>query len=230
MRNIIIKDTSISKSTLFAVLEQYKNFWKKYTDIDVEFIVEQRDFSQVPTTTASDGDVKPTYAFRQMLVDDIAKRHGKYGTDNIVMLVHEDNFFYKGIWGQNWSYVHGPVSFQLCRWDKDKSANSFGTLYHEQMHPVDAVIKEELGFEIDRLFSAGFDWDKHVVHGGRPNDKGRWGYEYINYKQNTDALEMVAPYLKRAFIKRLIKHKEAQLAFHIRIRDLLRRIRAFRRN
>lgn len=197
MRNVVIKDTKIDKNELLALLDEYSEFIEKNTGIVPEFYVEQRDFSQVPTTPDSDGDLKPTYAYRQALAKDVHSRYGDYGTDNIIMLVHEDNFLFKGIWGVNYSYSHFKYCFQLCRWDKDNPANSFGTLYHEQMHSFDAVILKETGINIAPEF--GYDWDVQVVHG-----KGNW--DYIRYQENTKALKKIAPRLKAAYKVRKDKH------------------------
>lgn len=223
MRNLIIKDSRINKDDLFELMEEYTAFWDQHADIDVTYLVEQKDFREVPTQTDSDGDIKPTVAYRKQLVKDAIKRHGTHAFDNIVMLVHEDNWYYKGIWGQNWSYIYGPVSFQLSRWDRDNPANTFGTLYHEQMHPVDAFIKKEVGVNINKDFHGA--WDKHVVHGGRPDEVGKHGFEYIRYKENTDALRQVSKLLKQAFLKRELKHKQQQLSLLLRLRDLALKLR-----
>lgn len=206
MRNLIIKDTKIDKDELFELIEKYQKFWNKHTGITPEFYIEQRDFTSVPTSPDNDGDLKPTYKYRQELATDVHKRYGDYGVDNIIMLVHEDNFLFKGIWGVNYSYRHYKYCFQLCRWDKDRQANSFGTLFHEQMHSLDALIKQETGFDIAPLF--GGDWDKYVVHGGRPDEVGKYDWDYINYQQNTDALQAIAKHLQNAYEVRKKKHQQ----------------------
>lgn len=215
MRNVIIKDTKINKDELLHLLDEYADFIEKHTGIVPEFYVEQRDFTQVPTVVDSDGDMKPTQAYIQMLCDDVRSRYGNDGTDNVVMLVHEDNFLYKGIWGQNWSFQHGTYSFQLCRWDKDNTANSFGTLNHEIMHSFDAVIKRETGKDINILFDG--DWDGQVVHG-----KGKW--EYVRYQENTKALKKIAVPLKEAYNIRKERHLAPYKAVQLRIINLLRSI------
>ena len=131
------------------------------------------------------------------------------------MLVHEDNFLFKGVWGVNWSYQHYKYSLQLVRWDKDSKANSFGTLYHEQMHSVDAVIEKELGKNIDPLFNG--DWDKYVVHGGRPDEEGKFSWDYIRYQENTDALILVKDDLKKAYQVRKEKHNKVLIKLMNRI-------------
>ena len=197
MRTVVKLDLKIDKDEALALLDEYSDFIEQHTGIKCEWYVERHDFSVVPTTPDSDGDLKPTYAYRQALTKDVYDRYGDYGCDNIVMWVHEDNFLFKGVWGVNWSNSHFKYSLQLCRWDKDNSANSFGTLYHEQMHSFDAVIKRELGIDIEPEF--GGDWDSQVVHG-----KGKW--DYVRYKENTVALMQIADRLKRAYAIRKDRH------------------------
>ena len=204
MRTLILKDTKIDKDELLAVLDDFSDFFEEHTGIECTFWVEQHDFSSVPTVPDSDGDLKPTHEYRKALNKAVHARYGDYGADNVVMLVHEDNFLFKGIWGQNWSYVYHKHSFQLVRYDRDNKFNTLGTLYHEFMHSFDRLIKEETGFNIDPLFEG--NWDKYVVHGGRPDEVGKYSWDYIKYQDNTDALRAIATHLKHAFDKRKEKH------------------------
>jgi len=200
MRSVILLDIKIDKDEALALLDDYSEFIEKHTGIKHEFWVERRDFSQVPTVVESDGDLKPSPKYRSGLVNEVHSRYGDDGTDNVVMWVHEDNFLYKGIWGQNWSYLYKTYSLQLCRWDKDNPANTFGTLYHEQMHSFDRVVLEEIGVDVNKLF--GYDWDAGAVHGA-----GDW--DYIGRKtgrENIEALEQIAPYLARAYAARKERH------------------------
>lgn len=200
MRSVILLDTKIEKDEALALLDDFGEFFEQHTGIKCEWYVERRDFSSVPTVPDNDGDLKPTKEYRKALETDVHNRYGDYGTDNIVMWVHEDNFLYKGVWGTNWSYNFFKYSFQLCRWDKDNPANTFGTLYHELMHSFDAVIKHELGVDIHPLFG---NWDRSVVHG----NSSEW--DYIGRRtgrENTKALEMIAVNLKAAYALRKEKH------------------------
>ena len=200
MRTLVKLDLKIDKDEALALLDDYADFIKEHTGIECEFYVERKDFSQVPTHVESDGDIKPTPAYRTALMKDVHNRYRDYGTDNVVMWVHEDNFLYKGIWGQNWSYIYHKFSLQLCRWDKDNSANTFGTLYHEQMHSFDRLVLEELNIDVNKLF--GYDWDAGAVHGA-----GDW--DYIGRgtgRENVPALKQIAPYVVSALAKRKGKH------------------------
>ena len=199
MRTVVVKDTKIPKDELLAMLDDYSDFMEEHTGIKPVFWVEQRDFSSVPTKVDDDGDMKPTNDYLKALSKDVESRYGEAGTDNVVMLVHEDNFLYRGIWGQNWSFSLGSYSLQLCRWDRDNVVNSFGTLYHEQSHSFDAVVKKETGIDINKTL--GFDWDRQV-HG-----KDGWDYiGRISGRENTKALKQVAPYLKKAYKVREERH------------------------
>lgn len=197
MRTVVKLDKLIDKDEALALLDEYGDFIEKYTGIKCEWYVERHDFSVVPTTPDSDGDLKPTYNYRQALAKDVHNRYGDYGTDNILVWVHEDNFLFKGVWGVNWSSSHYKYSLHLARWDKDNSANTFGTLYHEQMHSFDHVIKDEGLGDIEPEY--GGDWDGNVVH-------GKGDYKYIRYQENTTALKEIADRLSRAYKRRKDKH------------------------
>ena len=200
MRTLIQLDLKIDKDEALALLDDYADFIKEHTGIECEFYVERKDFSQVPTSPDSDGDLKPTRAYMKALEKEVHDRYRDYGTDNIIMWVHEDNFLFRGIWGSNFSYFYHKYSTQLCRWDKDNSANTFGTLYHEQMHSFDRLVLEELKIDVNKLF--GYDWDAGAVHGA-----GDW--DYIGRRtgrENTEALKQIAPYVMAALKKRKAKH------------------------
>ena len=201
MRTVAIIDLKIDKDEALALLDDYSEFIEKHTGVVCEWYVERRDFSSVPTSPDNDGDLKPTYAYRQALARDVHDRYGDYGADNIVMWVHEDNFLFKGIWGVNYSYSHFKYCFQLCRWDKDNPANTFGTLYHEQAHSFDAVIEKETGVDIRPLLKVG-DYDRDIVHGA--SDK----WDYIRYQENTGALKKMAGALQKAYKVRKDKHNQ----------------------
>jgi len=157
MRTLVKLDLKIDKDEALALLDDYADFIKEHTGIECEFYVERKDFSQVPTSPDSDGDLKPTRAYMKALEKEVHDRYRDYGTDNIIMWVHEENFLFSGIWGSNFSYFYHKYSTQLCRWDKDNSANTFGTLYHEQMHSFDRLIKEELNINIDNFWQTEVD-------------------------------------------------------------------------
>ena len=217
MRTVVLLDLKIDKDEALALLDEYSKFIKKYTGIECTWWVERRDFSIVPTQPDSDGDLKPTREYRKALEKSVHDRYGDYGTDNIVMWVHEDNFLFKGVWGTNWSYSNYKYSLQLCRYDKSSKYNTFGTLYHELMHSFDRLVLEELDINIDELFE--YDWDG-MVHG-----EGKW--DYIGRKtgkENTDALKQIAPYIMGAYNERKEKHFEPVKVIMKRIISILQGI------
>ena len=209
MRSVVQLDLKIDKDEALALLDEYGEFIEKHTGIECTWFVERRDFSVVPTTPDSDGNLKPTYAYRQALSEDVYNRYGDYGADNIIMWVHADNFLYKGVWGTAWSYTHFKYNFLLCRWDKKNSINTFNTLFHEGEHPHDTVIKKELGIDInpiiaDNFSEPGFSYDRDYVHGNSPQ------FQYIGgkgYKRDGKMLKFLAPYLRDAYQKRRDKQK-----------------------
>jgi hypothetical protein len=145
------------------------------------------------------------------MVDKVTKKYGKYGTDHIKLLIHEDNWKSDpegsgGIWGTSWSYVFG--NFNLCydRWDKDNMANSFGTINHEDDHAYDSIIHTEIGIKIETILGIE-DYDDQTTHGGRFTTLPAY-HGYIKYKENAPKLKKMAPYLQAAYKKRLERHTE----------------------
>ena len=210
MRFVVKLDTKIDKDEALAMLDQYAEFIEEATGIKCEFFVERHDFSFVPTTPDNDGDLKPTYKYRQDLCKEVHDRYGDYGTDTVLMWVHEDNFLFKGVWGTAWSYTHFKYNLLLCRWDKDNDVNTFNTLFHEGEHPHDTTIKKELGIDIEPLIAnhfkvESFNYDKDYVHGNSDLFKyiGKRGYE-----RDPRMLQFLAPYIKSAYQKRKEKHFE----------------------
>lgn len=202
MRLLILKDTKIAAKQLSNVLEDFSSFVKQNTDITPEFYIEDEDYSKVPTTPDADGDLKPSHEYLTALTTKAHSKYGNYGVDSVVILVHRDNWVFKGIWGTNWSNVYRKYHVHLVRYDDRNLANSFGTLYHEWMHSLDALIKVHTGFEIDTLFadtSCWVNWDSTVVHANRFRGCSDMPYTYIRYKENTDALRLIAPYLRDAY-------------------------------
>lgn len=212
MRTLILKDHAIDKDECLALLDEYSDYLKKQTGLDCEWYVEGYDFSRVPTVPDSDGDLKPTVAYRKALYKEVHKRYGDDGVDNIVLWVHEKHFTFAGIWGVNWSYMYGTYSMHLCRWDRDNDVNTFNTLFHEQAHSWDRLILEELGIDIEPLAEGqlklkDFDYDRDFVHGNSSRFPyiGKRGFTREN-KDTVSMLEFLSPYLKRAYGVRKERH------------------------
>ena len=198
---LLLVDQKITDKELKTLTDEFTALVKQYTDITPQYFIERKVFTQVPTEADSDGDLKPAKYWLKGLTDMVHKEYGTYGVDSVVMLVHRDNWVFDGIWGTNLSNVYHQYHFHLCRFDNRNMANSLGTLYHEWMHSLDALIKTHTGVEIDTYFTGKcfIDWDTTCVHGNKgvtctPNQ-----YSYIRWKENTDALAMIAPDLRAAY-------------------------------
>lgn len=205
MRNIVYLDKLIPYKDATPVFEKYKLFIKEHTGITPSFVFIEYDFSDYPTVIDLDGDdvIRPN--FLHEIVKEVDTKYGKYGTDNVITMIHEDNWKSgktskrKGIWGTNYSYKYSNYHVQYCRWDKKNPANTFGTLNHEIDHTFDALIKVEIGIDINPILGVT-NYDADTTHGGKPP------HQYIRYKENVSKLKILAPYLYSAYAKRLEKH------------------------
>ena len=170
--------------------------------MDVEFYIEEQDLRNLPKDSPS----RLAASWRKELSDDVYKRYNEYGQDHIVVLVHRKHWDFEGIWGTNWSNVHRAFHISLCRYDDKNWANSFGTMYHEMMHAVDALVFTMTGVSLSK--ELGLDWDEFVVHGGRPDKEFTTEWEWINFKQNTQALKRFGPVIREAYAKRKELHEQ----------------------
>lgn len=206
MRHVILKDKKISRLDLIKWIEEDVAFWEKHLGIIPTYETIETDYTTYPTYIDEDGDIRPTNEYLKSLNDSVVKKCGEFGFDFILVMVHEDNWrsdtdTTKGIWGTNYSYVFGKQCLDYCRWDKDNFANTFGTAYHERHHSFDAIIKVELGVDIEPILGVT-GYDKSITHGGAKP------WKYIRHKENLDSLKVMKPYLIQAFAKRKVKHDE----------------------
>lgn len=206
MRHIILKDKKILRRDYDAWEKEDVFFWEKHLETTPIYEIIEMDYSNYPTYIDSDGDIRPTQAYLQDLTSPIIKKHGDFAFDFIMVMIHEDNWKsdtdqIKGIWGTNYSYIFGKQCLEYCRWDKDNSANTFGTAYHERHHSFDAIIKVETGLDIQPLLEVK-KYDYEITHGNNP----RW--KYIRHKENLDSLKIMKPHLQKAFQVRKNKHEE----------------------
>lgn len=204
MRHVILLDNKISDGEF----EQWKNndteFWKKHLSITPQYWVIRQDYSDYPTYVDSDGDIRASDAWLQALTNIVVSKYNDFGTDFIMVMIHEDNWksdndTIKGIWGTNYSYKFGKQCIEYCRWDRDSIANTFGTAYHERHHSFDAIIKQELGVDIAPILNVE-DYDRCITHG----KCSPW--KYIRYQENLESLRIMRPYLVNAFKKRQERH------------------------
>jgi len=225
MRFLILKDKKITTEELNELERQFTDLVYEHTGITPTFFIQEEDYGRVPVEPDGDGDLKPTKAYTTALMNVVHSKYGTWGTDSVVMLVHQDNWKFTGIWGTNWSNIYHTYHVHLVRFDKKNIANTLGTLFHEWMHSLDALIKTHTGFDINTLFNqtkCWADWDSTMVHGNRFVDCKGTPYKYIKWKDNTEALVMIAPYLKQAYSRRKEMYLEPYRLVQLRVIDWLR--------
>lgn len=204
-RNIVYKDTKIPQKEYEEVMSEYAAFIKKNAKFTPNFVTVEYDFTDYPTYVDTDGDAVIRPNFLQGIADEVTEKYGEFGADNIITLIHQDNWKSvktkntKGIWGTAWSYKFGNYHVQYCRWDKKNPANTFGTINHEQDHSYDSLVKVELGININPILGVK-DYDRDTTHGGSYHG-------YIRYQENAKKLQVLSPYLIAAYKKRLEKHE-----------------------
>lgn len=209
MKFLIIKDKKIKQDQLDSVWSEFAGIITSNTGIIPTVEYKEKDFSDYPKEMDSDGDEHLPDSYLRELTDEVWEEY-KDSVDNIVIHIHRDNWNMAGIWGTNYSNTYAGYQLHVCRFDNRNLANSLGTLYHEFMHCVDAVIKTYEGTDVNKLgqFPA---WDKYIVHGGRPDQVGVYKWSYIRHKENQDVLAYVGPYLRIAYMKRDKMHKQKKL-------------------
>lgn len=219
----ILLDTNVGFDKYEAWRVEDAAFWKAHINVEPTYTLIRQDYSSYPTYVDSDGDIRPTHAYLKSLSDTIVATHGEFAFDFIMVMVHEDNWLSdplgdkgKGIWGTNYSYVFGKQCLEYCRWDRDNQANTFGVAYHERHHSFDAIIKQETGVIIEPLLNVDHGkYDHCITHGNcRP-------WKYIRWKENIVSLEIMAPYLRRAFLVRKERHEQHIEGLMATIIDLL---------
>lgn len=208
MRHVILLDSKISQDDYEAWKKEDTAFWRKYADITPGYAVLRYDFSDYPTYIDSDGDIRPTEQYLQSLTDFVVSIYGEFAVDFIVVAIHEDNWKSDpkgpgGIWGTNYSYKFGKQTLQYCRWDKDNPANTFGTLYHERHHSLDALIAQEIGIRVEPLLGVPmYRYDRCITHGKCEP------WRYIRHKENTASIKKMAPLLRKTFGERRQKERD----------------------
>lgn len=202
MRALFLCDQKITDKELKTLTDEFAALVKTNTGITPMIFVQREDYTSVPTELDNDGDKKPTKAYFKGLTDTVYSKYGTYGVDSVIMLVHRENWVFDGIWGSNFSNLYRQYHVHLVRFDNKNAANSLGTLYHEWMHSLDALIKTHTGVDINKYFNTTkcyVSYDDTCVHGNRFIGCKETPYTYIRYKENTDVLAMIAPDLKRAY-------------------------------
>ena len=210
MRHTILLDNKISQEEYEAWKKEDIDFWRKEADIVPQYNVLRYDFTDYPTEIDNDGDIRAERKWLQSLTDTVVSIYGQFGVDFIVVAIHEDNWKSDpagpgGIWGVNYAYRFGLQTLQYCRWDRDNPANTFGTIYHERHHSLDAIIAQELGVRVEPTLSVPVGkYDSCITHGKCD------GWRYIRHKENTKSLNLMSRMLKLSFTKRRERHMQTE--------------------
>lgn len=194
MNILILKDKKIGNAEVGSVISEVSHIYEERCDIIPTVHYENMDYSELPFEVYYSDNFGISKAYIKRKAKDIYKRWAEE-IDLVIFLVHENNWKAGRIWGWNLSNIYSGYEVEQCRWDKDKAANSVGTMYHEIMHSHDSFIYRYLGIWVHPLLRVG-SWDVDIVHGRSPS------YEYIRHKENQDALQYIAPFLRQAFAKR----------------------------
>lgn len=222
MRLVILKDTLISLKEVQQLQADFTDLYEKHTKITPEFYVEEHDFTNVPTFTDKDGDKTLPHSYLDKHCKDVYRRYSGEGADHVVFLVHDKNWRFRGIWGQNWSNIYYGYQVQLSRFDSKKPANSLGTLYHEVHHSHDAFIAVMLGIDVNKTMGIQ-SWDKEITHG-----QGS-GWDYIRTTENTNSLRFIAKDLRDAYAARRKLYATKLTKYEALINHITRVIVAMRR-
>lgn len=223
MRRVLYVDTKIDKEEFTAFETMQSKGYKRLFGFTPENYVVWRDFENYPTEIDRDGDVRPSWSFLSELSKEVEKNYKEDGTDYVSVLIHHDNWKSGKIWGTAWAYSYGPYLYTYNRWDRSNMVNTSNTVYHEDLHPMDALIKKELGIDINPILEQwlrkeykdeksviayldknGFNWDRDLVHGALNPP-----FTYIGHRDshwNKDAVKHVTPYITQAFAKRKARH------------------------
>ncbi len=231
MRTVVYKDIKIPADEYDTLIKNYSAFITKHTGIKPVFWTYDYDYTDYPTNIDQDGDDVPRPTMLQAIADDVTAKYGNNGADHIVVLIHDSNWKSgatakrKGISGTNYSYRFSNYHLQYVRWWKRRGKsvaqeliNTFGTLNHEQDHSYDALIKVELGIDVNPILGVEH-YDRNTTHG---QPKALHGY--IQYQENAAKLKILAPYLASAYAKRQAKHDEYMKGLKLTAIGLLERL------
>lgn len=216
MRHCIFLDKKINKLEFENWKKEDTAFWQKFANITPFYWTIDYDFSTYPVEPDWDGDARPTEAFMKELTEKVYKNYGEDGTDFVMLFVHEDNWRSsgklfeafkkefnikkeKGIWGLALAYKYKNYLSVYARWDEAQAVNTFATIYHERFHALDALIKTEINVDVNPIIGVK-SWDSGCVHGGEKP------WQYIRNRENTEAIVLIAPYLREALKKRQDRH------------------------
>lgn len=213
MRILFLKDSTIPTDEFEEVFAHIRDLYKQHADIDIDAAVEERFFEKglqwENYYTDSQGQNRGIDRFLlDVFVRAVEFIHGKR-FDHIAIMVDAKHWVpsEENIWGWNISAGIRGYEVQQCRFDTVRAdrpgriVNSVGTLFHEIMHSHDQFIYRMLGRRIESYVPVD-NWDEEVVHGKSPH------WQYIRYKENTEALRKIRFQLKAAFDKRKLQFND----------------------
>lgn len=210
MRTIILCDNTIPEEEMQETLAEFKKIYKK-VGIDCTFDIQREDMSDLPFDEYRNNSLGITKSYLKSRANALKAQYN-YRYDFVLFWVAHNHYKpqKQNIWG--WAVAGGFYEILQCRFETRKGrskeniiANSLGTLYHEMMHTHDSTL-----FRYKRLHAEDYVglprgmWDDCVVHGKCG------GYKYIgreNGMENQEALEAIAPYLKKALQVRKDRHQ-----------------------
>ena len=222
MKILILVDKIITDDELDELQRRFTDFIYENTGIDPTYFVEEKDYKNYPVYTDADGDIRPHNVFLRETAKDVHRRYSGEGTDHVVLLIHEDHWKSPTIWGTAYANVYSGYQLHYCRLDRDNETNSFNTLFHEYLHPIDALVKTYTGVDLNSLVEAnlrktywdngtlityldrnGFDWDRDFVHGGLRPPFGYIGRRGVLWQDEVGRiLQLIAPLLVESYQKR----------------------------
>jgi hypothetical protein len=194
MKILLLVDYKINEDQLKRMKAEVQSIYKK-NGVNISFIDEWRDLSNVPKEwyDSSAEGIKRSY------IADVTKEiYARYAkdVDQVVFLIHRDHWNLTGVWGWNMSRVFNGYGVQQCRFDNRNQANSVGTMYHELMHDHDSYVYVYTGKIIEDIIKVP-NWDEDLVHAGK-NTGTSFGWKYIRYNENQEALKAISAVLNEA--------------------------------
>jgi len=201
MKVLCLADKTIEKTTLKDVYDDVFSIYRENTELDPQVKIETRNFSNLPFSYYDSEDRGISKDFIKKETKEVNKVY-KNSVDLVDFMVHEDNWTpgSDGIWGWNVASEYNGYEIEQTRWDANNKTNTEGTLYHEIAHSHDSFVYRQIEAWLEEIIDVD-DWDDAMVHG--ESDK----YEYIEHRENQEAIAAVADELKRSFDKRRVKEQ-----------------------
>ena len=194
MNILLLLDDKIRDDQLKKVKIDVAKIYDVSADVTIRWFEERRDYTTYPKQTYSAGYEGIAYSHIDTVTKEIYSRWAEE-VDQVVFLIHADNWNLKGVWGWNISKTYSGYGVQQCRFDHRNLVNSIGVMYHELMHDANTFVYTYTGKIIETLFDFS-NWDDAVVHGEHRD------WSYIRHNENQSALVTISPLLRQALVAR----------------------------